>query len=88
MARPGPMHGFARTMEWTVEGTALGQDGSVEIALVLEPDEVTRGFGYDAFHLRFRVTIGRKLEMKLETRNDAAAAPRLPGGAAHLFRYR
>lgn len=70
--QPGPMHGFARTMEWAVEGTTLGQDGSVEIALVLEPNEVTRGFGYDAFHLRFRVTIGRKLEMKLETRNDAA----------------
>ncbi len=68
----GPMHGFARTMEWTVEGTALGTDGSVEIALVLEPDEVTRGFGYDAFHLRFRVTVGRTLEMKLEVRNNAA----------------
>lgn len=68
----GPMHGFARTMEWAVEATALGTDGSVEIALVLEPDEVTRGFGYDAFHLRFRVAVGRTLEMKLETRNDAA----------------
>jgi glucose-6-phosphate 1-epimerase len=68
----GPMHGFARTMEWAVETAALGKDGSVEIALLLEPDEVTRGFGFDAFQLRFRVTVGRKLEMALETRNDAA----------------
>ncbi len=68
----GPMHGFARTMEWAVEGTALGKDGSVEIALVLGPNEATRGLGYDAFHLRFRVTVGSKLKMELETRNDAA----------------
>jgi glucose-6-phosphate 1-epimerase len=68
----GPMHGFARTMEWTVEETALDKDGNVEIALVLEPDEGTRSLGYDAFHLRFRVTVGRTLEMKLETRNDGA----------------
>jgi glucose-6-phosphate 1-epimerase len=66
----GPMHGFARTMEWTVEETAVDNDRNVEIALVLEPNEVTRGFGYDAFHLRFHVTIGRTLAMKLEARND------------------
>jgi glucose-6-phosphate 1-epimerase len=68
----GPMHGFARTMEWAVERTALGKDGSVEIALALGPDEVTHGFGYDVFSLRFRVTVGRTLEMRLEVRNDAA----------------
>jgi glucose-6-phosphate 1-epimerase len=70
--KPGPSHGFARTMEWSVEETALRGDGSVEIALVLEPNDATRSLGYDAFHLRFRVTVGRKLEMELETRNDAA----------------
>jgi glucose-6-phosphate 1-epimerase len=68
----GPMHGFARTMEWTVESTSVDKDGNVEIALALEPNEVTRGFGYDAFQLRFRVTVGRTLVMKLETRNDCA----------------
>jgi glucose-6-phosphate 1-epimerase len=68
----GPMHGFARTMEWSVDGTKLREDGSVEIALGLEPNEVTRGFGYDAFHLRFRLTAGERLKMELETRNDAA----------------
>jgi glucose-6-phosphate 1-epimerase len=70
--KAGPMHGFARTMEWAVESSDLDKDGSVEIALVLEPSEVTRGFGYDAFHLRFRATIGRMLAMKLEVRNDGA----------------
>lgn len=80
----GPMHGFARTLEWAVEATALATDGSVEIAFVLEPNEVTRGFGYDAFHLRFRVSVGRKLEMKLETRN-AAAQPLVFQEALHTY---
>jgi glucose-6-phosphate 1-epimerase len=68
----GPMHGFARTMEWAFESAALDKDGTVAIALVLEPNDVTRSFGYDGFHLRFRATIGRTLAMKLEVRNDGA----------------
>jgi glucose-6-phosphate 1-epimerase len=70
--KTGPMHGFARTMEWAVESAALDKDDNFEIALVLESNEVTRGFGYDGFHLRFRATIGRTLAMKLEVRNDGA----------------
>jgi glucose-6-phosphate 1-epimerase len=69
--KPGPAHGFARTMEWAVEETKLRNDGKAEITLVLSPNEATRGFGYDAFHLRLRVTIGSELEMELEVRNDA-----------------
>jgi glucose-6-phosphate 1-epimerase len=69
--QPGPAHGFARSMEWTVEGTRLHDHGKVEIALALSPNEATRGFGYAAFQLRFRATIGSALEMELETRNDS-----------------
>lgn len=72
--KPGPMHGFARTMEWAVERAALHNDGSVEIALTLAPNEATRTLGYDAFQLRFRVSIGSRLEMELEIRNDADEA--------------
>ena len=68
--RPGPAHGFARIMEWALEGTTLRNDGKVEITLALAPNEATRDFGYAAFHLRFRVTVGAELEMELETRND------------------
>jgi glucose-6-phosphate 1-epimerase len=70
--KSGPAHGFARTMEWAIEGTQLHHDGRVEITLSLAPNDATRGLGYDAFRLRFRVTAGAKLEMELETRNDAA----------------
>jgi glucose-6-phosphate 1-epimerase len=69
--KPGPAHGFARTAEWAIEGTKLRDDGNVEIALVLSPNDTTRGLGYDSFHLRLRATIGSSLEIELETRNDA-----------------
>jgi len=66
---PGPQHGFARTMEWTVEGAALLDGGNVEITLALAPNDVTRSLGYPDFHLLYRVTIGSALELELETRN-------------------
>ncbi len=68
--QPGPAHGFARTMEWAVEGTTLRDDGNVEIALTLSPDDTTRAYLDSAFHLRLRVTVGSELEIELETRND------------------
>ncbi len=67
---PGPAHGFARTAEWTLEGTAL-RHGAVEIDLTLAPNDVSRSLGYDAFRLDFRVTIGATLKMELETHNDS-----------------
>jgi len=57
-------------MEWAMEGAKLRNDGKVEITLALAPNDATRGFGYDAFHLRLRVTVGSQLDMELETRND------------------
>lgn len=68
--KPGPAHGFARTMNWEVETTRQREDGKVEIALVLPPNDATREL-FPAFHLRYRVTIGPELEMELETRNEA-----------------
>jgi len=67
--KPGPAHGFARSMEWSVEG--IVRDGeSVAVTLVLVPNEAIRGFFSPAFHLRFRMVVGSELEMDLETRND------------------
>jgi glucose-6-phosphate 1-epimerase len=62
--KPGPIHGFARILEWTVESTELRPDGNVAITLTLAPNDVTA-------HLRFRVIAGADLEMQLEVRNDA-----------------
>jgi glucose-6-phosphate 1-epimerase len=68
--KPGPAHGFARNTQWVIEGTKLRNDGRVEVTLALAPDDAARGFGYSAFHLRFRVTVGSELQIELETRND------------------
>jgi hypothetical protein len=57
-------------MEWTIEATALRENGIVEITLALAPNDATRAFGYDGFHLRFRMTVGSALEMELETHNE------------------
>ena len=69
--RPGPAHGFARSMDWAIEGAKLRNDGKVEITLALPPNDATRDWGYTAFHVSFGVTVGSELEMELETRNDA-----------------
>lgn len=69
--QPGPAHGFARTMEWSIEETRLNNEGAVQIALELSPNSVTRGFGYDGFYARLRLTVGRELVIELEVRNNA-----------------
>ena len=66
---PGPMHGFARMVDWEVEGSQLRPDGSVELRLVLGPSNASRDLGYDAFQLQFRVAIGATLEMELAVHN-------------------
>jgi glucose-6-phosphate 1-epimerase len=68
--KPGPAHGFARTSDWTVEGTRQLEDSRVEITLALTGSDATRDFLNTPFRLRFRVTIGPELEMELETSNE------------------
>jgi len=67
--QPGPMHGFARIVDWDVEGSQLRSDGAVELTLVLGPDDASRALGYDSFLIRFRVAIGAALEMEMEVHN-------------------
>jgi len=69
--KPGPAHGFARTMDWAIGGTKLCSGGEVEITLALAPNDSTRSLGFGGFDLRLRVTVGQKLQMELETRNDS-----------------
>ena len=68
----GPMHGYARIGEWTMQSHRLREDGAVELQLTLPPREATRQFGSGAFHLTFRLAIGAQLEMELEVRNTSA----------------
>jgi glucose-6-phosphate 1-epimerase len=76
----GPMHGFARLMEWTVAGSRLRPDSVVEFDLTLGPDDTTHELGIPDFQLTFQVTVGSRLEMSFEVRNAAGAS--LPFEAA------
>lgn len=67
--KPGPAHGFARTSEWTLEGTNQLVDDRVEVTVGLSDSDATRQLFDSAFRLRFRVTIGSELEMELEVAN-------------------
>ena len=82
--KPGPSHGFARTLAWTVESAHLRSDGKVEITFELRPGDVASAFGYGAFHLRYRVSIGAELELELDARNDAEE-PLLCEEALHTY---
>ncbi len=64
-----PDHGFARTAEWTLESARVRDDGTIEILLTLTSNSETRELFAPDFLLRFRVTIGSRLEMELETHN-------------------
>jgi len=71
--KPGPAHGFARSMPWTVESTQSGDDGAAGITLLLTANDATRGFGYGDFEVRFRLSVGAVLGMELEVLNSSAA---------------
>src|SRR5579863_5527894 len=60
----GPMHGFARISEWTLESSELRPDGAAEVRL---------GLAAEAIHLRFRAVFGTTLAMELEVRNGTDA---------------
>ena len=82
--KPGPDHGFARTMEWTMESARLRDDGTVEIILSLTSNGATRALFAADFRLRFRVTIGTTLEMELETHNPSTETLRFEA-ALHTY---
>jgi glucose-6-phosphate 1-epimerase len=69
----GPLHGFARIVEWSLESARQRPDGAVELSLALAPNEVSRALGYDSFHVRFRVALGAALEMEMEVHNQSEA---------------
>ena len=64
-----PMHGFARTSEWTVESTHLDPAGDVHVTLSLAPTDALRTAGYGSFHAAIQFRIGSTLDTTLEVTN-------------------
>lgn len=69
-----PMHGFARIAEWELESSTRGADGSVTLVLALEVGDATHPSWPHACSLRYRVAIGKALDLALEVRNKSDAA--------------
>jgi glucose-6-phosphate 1-epimerase len=77
---PGPdgkaMHGFARTMNWTVVGAEQLDCGATRLVLGLDGDATVSALWPHAFAFRLEVTVGSELKLKMTVRNRGnEAAP-------------
>lgn len=82
--RPG--HGFVRNRAWDLLGTAVLDDGRVQVRLGLADSEETRAVWPHAFSLELQATVGATLEVALITRNRGTAAFALSQGLHTYFR--
>lgn len=69
----GPSHGFARTSNWQLVSATMNGD-AVRLKLTLEPNELSRSLGYEAFLLVYEVTIGAKLRLQLTVENGSQSS--------------
>jgi glucose-6-phosphate 1-epimerase len=60
------------------------RDGAFTINLRLVPDQVASNYGYTAFELRYRITIGSFLHMELDVHNQSRE-PLKVGEALHSY---
>ena len=68
--KTGPSHGFARIQPWTLAFAALaGED--LHLTFTLGANDISRGLGFDRFHLAYQLSIGRTLTLQLTVANDA-----------------
>lgn len=64
-----PMHGFARTSMWELQGVAQIPTGQIELKLSLTPNEQSKNFFPHDFVLDYTITIGDTLELALRATN-------------------
>jgi D-hexose-6-phosphate mutarotase len=67
--RAGPMHGFARLLEWELTSAEEAGDGDIEIHLRLVSSESTRKEWEGEFEADYRVSVGATLSLTLDVRN-------------------
>jgi glucose-6-phosphate 1-epimerase len=67
-----PMHGFARTSEWTLAFAAMAGD-ELHMTLTLSPNEASRAVGFDHFQLAYNVVLGAELKLQLTVANQGSA---------------
>jgi D-hexose-6-phosphate mutarotase len=69
--QPGPLHGFARLMEWELTGAEQMSDGTVGLGFRLVSNDATRKEWDGDFEVNYRVRVGAALGMELQVRNTS-----------------
>ena len=79
-----PAHGFARTVNWQVLTTETLDDGRTRINFTTQPQADNEQMWPFDTSVQYQVTIGKKLEMELITRNNGYE-PIIIGEALHTY---
>ncbi len=79
-----PAHGFARTIIWHVNATQALANGNTIINLSITPQTETESMWPADTELNLCISIGKKLEMELTTRNNGTQAVVI-GQAFHTY---
>jgi len=66
----GPSHGFARTAIWQLASATTSGD-NLHLTLTLEPNQLSRSFGYDDFLATYKVTLGLELLLEFSVQNQS-----------------
>lgn len=78
-----PAHGFARNRFWELTGASESNEGAV-LTFSLPCNEQTKELHPYDFELTYKVAIGRKLELRLMTKNTSLTTMPV-GGALHSY---
>ncbi|MEH6517194.1 MAG: D-hexose-6-phosphate mutarotase [Halioglobus sp.] len=79
-----PAHGVARTSMWEVLATDQLEEGSTRITFTTVPTPENEAMWPAQTTVQYQVTLGKKLELELVTRNNGSA-PIIIGQALHTY---
>ena len=79
-----PAHGFARTVMWDLLKTEALDDGRTRISLFIQKSQQMDSFWPEQAEVFFQVTVGKKLELELDTCNKGSKAISI-GQAFHTY---
>jgi len=80
------IHGFARTLPWSILATAALPSGATRVTLGVADDAATRALWPYHFNLLVEVTVGATLTVELITRNAGDQAFHITQGLHSYFR--
>jgi glucose-6-phosphate 1-epimerase len=72
-----PFHGFARTSLWTILDSRTEADGTSVLGLILEAGRENRRIWDHELSLRLEISVGSRLSMSFEAKNEGSEAIRL-----------